>query len=110
MTERNDFLKSPIFFERNRVFRVYTGGMPYRDFFADENGYDDGTDNFFPEEWVASEVKAFNQKTFGERDGVSVVKERGSFFVACTAAVDAAGGVVVGGFWGWKLPCCGCSF
>lgn len=80
MTERNDFLKLPIFFERNRVFRVYTGGMPYRDFFADKNGYDDGTDNFFPEEWVASEVKAFNQKTFGERDGVSVVKERGVFF------------------------------
>lgn len=68
----------PIFFERNRVFRVYKGGKLYKDFFQD--GYDDGTDNLFPEEWVASKVKAINPKYFGERDGVSVVKGAKIFF------------------------------
>lgn len=66
-------VKSPIFFERNRVYRIYSGGMPYKEIFND--GYDDGTDNTFPEEWVASKVKAINPKYFGERDGVSKLKE-----------------------------------
>ena len=65
---------SPIFFERNRVYRIYKGGMPYKKLFNDPNNYDDGTDNMFPEEWVASKVKAINPKYFGKRDGVSVVK------------------------------------
>ncbi len=73
-------ISEPIFFERNRVFRVYTGGMPYKAFFNDEGGYDDGTDNYFPEEWVASSVKAINEKSFGERDGVSRVKGTNLFF------------------------------
>ncbi|MBR3804992.1 MAG: class I mannose-6-phosphate isomerase [Clostridia bacterium] len=73
-----DLINKPIFFERNRVYRVYTGGMPYKELFND--GYDDGTDNFFPEEWVASNVKAINEKYFGERDGVSVIKGTKIFF------------------------------
>lgn len=73
-------LSQPIFFKRNRVFRVYTGGMPYKEFFKDENGYDDGTDGYFPEEWVASDVKAINEKSFGPRDGVSVVADTDLFF------------------------------
>lgn len=73
-------ISQPIFFKRNRVFRVYTGGMPYKEFFGDKNGYDDGTDGYFPEEWVASTVKAINEKTFGERDGVSVVDNTDLFF------------------------------
>ena len=73
-----DLINKPIFFERNRVYRVYTGGMPYKALFND--GYDDGTDNFFPEEWVASNVKAINEKYFGERDGVSVIKGTKIFF------------------------------
>lgn len=73
-------LSQPIFFNRNRVFRVYTGGMPYQEFFNDKNGYDDGKDGYFPEEWVASNVKAINEKSFGERDGVSVVKNTELFF------------------------------
>ena len=73
-------LSEPIFFNRNRVFRVYTGGMPYKKFFNDPNGYDDGTDGYFPEEWIASNVKAINEKTFGERDGVSVVADADLFF------------------------------
>ncbi len=67
-------VKEPIFFERNRVYRIYKGGMPYKEIFNDPNGYDDGTDNMFPEEWVASKVKAINPRYFGKRDGVSVVK------------------------------------
>ena len=73
-----ELINKPIFFERNRVYRVYTGGMPYKALFND--GYDDGTDNFFPEEWVASNVKAINEKYFGERDGVSVIKGTKIFF------------------------------
>lgn len=68
----------PLFFERNRVYRIYLGGKPYREIFND--GYDDGTDNMFPEEWVASKVKAINPKYFGARDGVSVVKGTDIFF------------------------------
>lgn len=68
----------PVFFERNRVYRIYLGGKPYKEIFHD--GYDDGTDNMFPEEWVASKVKAINPKYFGKRDGVSVVKGTDIFF------------------------------
>ncbi|MBQ2712976.1 MAG: class I mannose-6-phosphate isomerase [Clostridia bacterium] len=73
-----NIVTKPIFFERNRVYRIYTGGMPYQAFFAD--GKDDGTDNMFPEEWVASKVKAINPKYFGERDGVSVIRGTDVFF------------------------------
>lgn len=68
----------PVFFERNRVYRIYLGGKPYKEIFND--GYDDGTDNMFPEEWVASKVKAINPRYFGKRDGVSVVKGTDIFF------------------------------
>ncbi|MBE7086959.1 MAG: mannose-6-phosphate isomerase [Clostridiales bacterium] len=75
-----DIVKKPIFFERNRVYRIYLGGKPYKEIFNDANTYDDGTDNMFPEEWVASKVKAINPKYFGKRDGVSVVKGTEIFF------------------------------
>lgn len=71
-----DLIQKPIFFERNRVYRVYLGGEPYAGIFhSDEEG-----DNCFPEEWVASKVKAINPKYFGKRDGVSVVKGTDVFF------------------------------
>ena len=70
--------KQPIFFERNRVYRIYKGGKPYKELFND--GFDDGSDNMFPEEWVASKVKAINPKYFGERDGVSKIKGTNVFF------------------------------
>ena len=78
MIDIKDLVKQPIFFERNRVYRIYRGGMPYKEFFAD--GFDDGTDNYFPEEWVASKVKAINPRYFGERDGVAVIKGTNIFF------------------------------
>ena len=72
MTERN-FAK-PLFFEKNRVFRVYTGGALFADFFGD-----DSTDGNFPEEWVASSVEALNREKHGEREGVSVTTD-GDYF------------------------------
>lgn len=64
----------PIFFEPNRVYRVYSGGKGF------EGLLDDAVDGEFPEEWVASRVRAINPKSFGERDGVSRVEGTGLFF------------------------------
>ncbi len=64
-----DMLFGPLFFEKNRVFRIYTGGALFSDFFGD-----DSTDGFFPEEWVASSVKALNKETHGKREGVSRIE------------------------------------
>ena len=62
-------VNAPVFFERNRVFRNYIGGEGFRALMGDPTG-----DNSFPEEWLASKVKAINPVYFGERDGVSVVE------------------------------------
>lgn len=80
MKDIKKLVREPIFFERNRVYRIYLGGKPYKNIFNDVDGYDDGSDNMFPEEWVASKVKAINPKYFGKRDGVSVVKGTDIFF------------------------------
>ena len=68
-------LSKPIFFKENRVYRVYLGGKGIALF----NGSKMSEDDFFPEEWIASKVKAINPKYFGERDGVSVVEGTKSF-------------------------------
>lgn len=78
MKDLKNIVTAPVFFERNRVYRIYSGGKPYKELFND--GYDDGEDNFFPEEWVASRVKAINPRYFGKRDGVSVVRGTDVFF------------------------------
>lgn len=65
----DEIVCEPVFFERNRVFRNYIGGAGFRPLMNDETG-----DNSFPEEWIASKVKAINPVYFGERDGVSVVE------------------------------------
>lgn len=70
-----DIVKAPIFFERNRVYRIYLGGKQYCDLCGDKP-----EDNYFPEEWLASKVKAINPKYFGKRDGVSIVKGTDIFF------------------------------
>ncbi len=49
-------IDTPIFFERNRVGRVYKGGMLFSEFFGDKP-----EDGFMPEEWIASDVKAINK-------------------------------------------------
>lgn len=79
MSNVKKIISEPIFFERNRVYRIYLGGKQYTKLFEND-GYDDGTDNYFPEEWIASKVKAINPRYFGKRDGVSVVKDTDIFF------------------------------
>ena len=63
------FYNEPIFFEKNRVFRIYTGGKLFSEFFRD-----DSTDGYYPEEWVASSVKALNEGSTDEYEGVSKIK------------------------------------
>lgn len=68
-------MKHPIFFERNRVGRVYTGGKLFAGFFGDEP-----VDDFLPEEWIASAVKAVNRVMLTPKDGVSKLEEDGRYF------------------------------
>ena len=56
----------PIFFERNRVYRVYLGGKLFSDFFGDAP-----EDSNFPEEWVASAVRARNEGRDDPDEGLS---------------------------------------
>ena len=72
--ELKEMVTKPFFFEHNRVFRVYKGGKGFEGFLPDAE------DGFFPEEWVASCVKAINPQYFGERDGVSVIRGTNVFF------------------------------
>ena len=66
MEQIEQLVQRPVFFERNRVFRAYLGGKLFHDFFGDEN-----KDGHLPEEWVASDVKALNKDSAGEKEGVS---------------------------------------
>lgn len=63
------FYNYPIFFERNRVFRVYKGGKLFADFFSDDS--DDGN---YPEEWVVSSVHALNEGSTDKYEGISKIK------------------------------------
>jgi hypothetical protein len=67
-------LNLPIFFEENRVFRVYTGGKLFSDLFGKPS-----EDGYFPEEWIASGVEAVNREPKKEREGVSRTRE-GRYF------------------------------
>lgn len=67
--------KEPIFFERNRVGRVYTGGKLFSDLFGD-----DAVDGFLPEEWIASNVAALNKDSKGPKEGVSKIKDSDLYF------------------------------
>ena len=68
-------LTAPIFFEGNRVGRVYTGGALFADFFGDNS-----VDGFEPEEWVASSVTALNKISKGPKEGVSKIKGSDIYF------------------------------
>ena len=59
----------PVFFEKNRVFRVYTGGKLFYEFFGD-----DSQDSFYPEEWICSSTKALNEGSTDEFEGLSTIK------------------------------------
>jgi mannose-6-phosphate isomerase len=69
-------LSQPIFFKPNRVYRVYKGGKGI----AQLCELPPEEDDFFPEEWIASSVKAINPRYFGERDGVAVIEGTDVFF------------------------------
>ncbi len=43
----------PLFFDRNRIYRVYRGGSLFSNFYADKN-----ENTYYPEEWIASTVRA----------------------------------------------------
>lgn len=62
------FYEYPIFFEKNRVFRVYKGGKLFSDFFGD-----DSTDGNYPEEWVVSSVHALNEGSTDIHEGISKI-------------------------------------
>ncbi len=59
----------PVFFEKNRVFRVYTGGKLFAEFFGDNS-----EDGFHPEEWICSSTKALNKDSKDEFEGLSTIK------------------------------------
>ena len=65
----------PIFFERNRVGRVYTGGKLFSDFFGDEP-----IDGYKPEEWIASNVNAINEGSSIPKEGISKIKNSDLYF------------------------------
>jgi mannose-6-phosphate isomerase len=62
-------LERPLFFNRNRVFRVYTGGKLFHELFGDEP-----VDGNQPEEWIASKVRALNANSTSAREGLSTVE------------------------------------
>ena len=68
-------MRQPVFFERNKVGRVYLGGKLFEGFFGDS-----AEDGFFPEEWIASSVEALNREKVREREGVSRIAGTGQYF------------------------------
>ena len=67
--------RRPVFFERNRVTRVYLGGKLFHDFFGDPP-----EDGFQPEEWVASTVRALNREPRSPDEGLSRLEGTGLTF------------------------------
>lgn len=71
----SNYAKKPIFFEKNRVFRVYLGGKLFSEFFGDKS-----EDSFYPEEWICSSTKALNEGSTDEFEGVSKIKNTDIYF------------------------------
>lgn len=65
----------PVFFERNRVFRVYRGGMLFHELLGDA-----AEDGNFPEEWICSSVRAINPGREALVEGISLRREDGVHF------------------------------
>jgi mannose-6-phosphate isomerase len=76
----NSDFQSPLFFERNRVFRVYEGGKLFHDFFGDE-----AADGNLPEEWIASKVKALNREMRTPDEGLSHIQGEKTTFASLLA-------------------------
>lgn len=69
---KTNIWQKPVFFKRNRVFRVYLGGELYREFLGDTDG-----DGFYPEEWIASSVRALNPGHTDPLEGISLTEDEG---------------------------------
>ena len=80
MTDMKKLASEPIFFESNRVFRIYTGGKLLGDFLGKPEA-----DGNLPEEWIASAVAALN-KDAKPTDGISVIKGTGVLLTDLLAA------------------------
>ena len=65
----------PVFFKRNRVFRVYLGGKLFHDFLGDAP-----VDGNEPEEWICSSVRAINPGHTDPLEGISLREEDGKPF------------------------------
>ena len=65
----------PVFFKKNRVFRVYLGGKLLDEFTGSE-----GEDGNFPEEWICSAVRAINPGHTDPLEGISLRDEDGTPF------------------------------
>jgi mannose-6-phosphate isomerase len=72
--------REPVFFERNRVSRVYRGGKLFHGFFGDPE-----EDGLYPEEWIASATRALNKDSKGELEGISIVAGTGVPFTRLLA-------------------------
>lgn len=64
-----ELTQKPIFFERNRVWRLYKGGMLFHDLMGEPR--EDGN---WPEEWLASTVEALNETHSKPGEGLSIIK------------------------------------
>lgn len=73
--DKKEIASFPVFFEKNRVFRVYLGGKLFSDFFGDNS-----EDSFYPEEWVCSSTKALNEGSTDVNEGISKIKDTNIFF------------------------------
>jgi len=62
-------VRHPLFFNRNRVYRIYKGGKLFHEFFGDAD-----EDSNYPEEWIASSTKARNEGPKNEKEGLSTVR------------------------------------
>lgn len=65
---------NPIFFNRNRVRRIYTGGKLFSEFFGDNS-----KDGFYPEEWVCSSTAALNEGGTDPKEGISLTEDNEYF-------------------------------
>lgn len=75
MAEKMASWERPVFFRRNRVFRVYLGGKLFHDFLGDP-----AEDGNLPEEWVCSAVRAINPGHTDPLEGISQREEDGMPF------------------------------
>ena len=68
--QKTEIWQYPVFFRRNRVFRIYQGGKLFHELMGDTP--EDGN---FPEEWIASSVRAINPGREEVLEGVSVTED-----------------------------------